>query len=187
MVMPELRHRWTYEEIRNLPEDGNRYEVLDGDLFVTPAPSLRHQAAVVRLSHLLADYLDREGVGCALVAPADIVFSQQRAVQPDIFVLPLVGGRRPDTFDQVERLLLAVEVLSPSTARADRVVKRAIFREERVDEYWIVDLDARVIERSRPDDPRPELLDRHLRWQPQGAQTVLEIDVTAYFAAVLDA
>jgi Uma2 family endonuclease len=83
--------------------------------------------------------------------------------------------------------LLAVEVLSPSTARADRVVKRAMFRDEGVAEFWIVDLDARTFERSTPADSRVEVLDLRIEWRPEGASTPLVIDVTRYFADVLDA
>lgn len=187
MPMPTLRRRWTAADLADLPDDGNRYEVIDGELYVTPAPSLRHQEAVSVLSRILADYLDREGVGHAFFAPADIRFSSARLVQPDVFVTPLVNGRRPEHFDDVKRLLLAAEVLSPSTARTDRVVKRTIFREEAVDEYWIVDLDARTFERSTPADPRVEVLADVLRWHPAGADKPLEIDLVTYFASVLDA
>ncbi len=185
--MPTLKRQWTFDDLQDLPDDGNRYEVIDGELFVTPAPAWRHQTAVGEMFRLLADYLARERVGYALVAPADVVFSPRRAVQPDVFVVPLVDGRRPQNFAQAGRLLLAVEVLSPTTARADRVVKRAMFRDEGVGEYWVIDLDARVIERSTPSEPRPEIVDDRLLWRPEGASEPLAIDLAAYFAAVLDA
>ena len=82
--------------------------------------------------------------------------------------------------------MLAVEVLSPGSARADRIAKRMLYRDEGVDEYWIVDLDARVIERSTPADARPEILAEHIQWQPQGASGPLTIDLALYFANVLD-
>ena len=186
MPMPMLKRRWTVEDLHDLPEDGNRYEVIDGELFVTPAPSLSHQEAIAELHVSLREYLSRERVGHAFFAPADVVFSPLRAVQPDVVVIPLVGGRRPDRFEDVGRLLLAVEVLSPSTARADRVAKRTLFRDEGVAEYWIVDLDARTIERSTPVDPRVEVLSDRLEWLPEGAAAPLVIDVTDYFARVLD-
>ena len=186
MPMPNLERQWTSADLEDLPDDGNRYEVIDGDLFVTPAPSLRHQEAVVQLHSILASYLNRQHVGHAFVAPADIVFSSKRAVQPDVFVLPLVDGRRPETFLEANRqLLLAAEILSPSTARADRVAKRTLFRDEGVAEYWIVDLDARVVERATPDDPRVEIFADRLEWLPAGAGDPLVIDVQAYFAHVL--
>ena len=140
MHMPTLKRRWTADDLRDLPDDGNRYEVIDGELFVTPAPSWEHQRAAAELYSLIAAYLQREPYGDVLIAPADVPFSRTRSVQPDLFVVPLVGGRRPRKFEDVGRLLLAVEILSPSTARADRVSKRVLFRDEGVSEYWVVDL-----------------------------------------------
>ena len=186
MGMPLLRHDWTVEERDALPEDGNRYEVIDGELFVTPAPNLAHQAAVLALASIVAPYVRREGVGHAFVAPADVVFSARRGVQPDVFVLPLANARRPERFDVRKGLLLAAEILSPSTARADRVRKRALFREEGVPEYWVVDMDARTFERSTPADARPEIFDERLEWLPAGASAPLVIDIGELFAEVLD-
>jgi Uma2 family endonuclease len=120
-------------------------------------------------------------------APADITFSTTRSVQPDLFVVPSVDGRSPKSFADAKRLLLAVEVASPSTVRADRVVKRALYRDEGVDEFWIIDLDARTFERSTPADSRIDLLDERLEWMPDGASGPLVIDVSRYFARVLDA
>jgi Uma2 family endonuclease len=186
MSMPTLVRRWTVADLDDLPDDGNRYEVIDGELFVTPAPSLRHQEAVAVLYQILAAYLFREPVGHAFFAPTDIVFSEQRAVQPDVFVVPLVSGRRPEHFDEVKRLLLAAEVLSPSTARADRVAKRTLFRDQGVSEYWVIDLDARTFERSIPGDPRVEVMSERVAWHPEGAGEPLDLDVTGYFARVLN-
>src|SRR4051812_32345936 len=89
MGMPSLRRQWTADDLDELPDDGNRYEVIDGELFVTPAPTWRHQDAVVELASQLRTYLKLERVGHALVSPADIRFSPKRAVQPDVFVTPL--------------------------------------------------------------------------------------------------
>jgi Uma2 family endonuclease len=186
MVMPILKRQWTVADRDELPDDGNRYEVIDGELFVTPAPAWRHQEAAVRLHRILSDYLAEQRVGHPFIAPADIVFSPHRGVQPDVFVVPLVGGKRPNHFDEVRRLLIAAEILSPSSARADRVVKRALFRSEGVAEYWVVDLESRTFERSTPEDPRVEVLADQLRWMPDGATVPLIIDVPAYFAGVLD-
>jgi Uma2 family endonuclease len=185
--MSQLARHWTVDDVHALPDDGNRYEVIDAELFVTPAPRWRHQAAVNELWTLLHAYLKSERVGYALTAPADVIFSRTRLVQPDVFVVPLVNGRRPEQFTDVGRLLLAVEVLSPSTARADRVTKRTLFRDEGVPEYWIVDCDARTFERSTPMDARAEILVDEMIWHPDGASAPLVIDIPSYFAAVLDA
>jgi len=186
MSMPTLKRQWTVADLEDLPDDGNRYEVIDGELFVTPTPTWMHQRAIDAIHRLIGDYLAEQRLGFALFAPADIVFSPKRGVQPDVFAVPPIDGRCPRSFADVKRLLLAVEVLSPSTARADRVAKRTLFREERVPEYWIVDLDSRTIERSTPSELRPEILSERLTWLPDGAIEPLEIDLAAYFARVLD-
>ena len=96
------------------------------------------------------------------------------------------GGRRPKTWRDISSLLLAVEVLSPTTARADRLRKRRIYQDEGVPEYWIVDLDARMIERWRPRDERPEILIDQLSWQPRTNAAPLAIGLEELFASVLE-
>lgn len=186
MSMPMLKRRWTFDDLEDLPDDGNRYEVIDGELFVTPAPSYKHQAAVAEFHAVLRDYLSGLQLGYPFFSPADVVFSPTRAIQPDIFVVPLINGRRPERFEDVNRLLLAVEVLSPSSARADRVAKRTVYRQEAVDEYWIVDMDSRTVERSTPGDRRVDVFDDRLTWRPTGAPDALSVDLRAYFSRVLD-
>jgi len=186
MHMPAFRRQWTVEDLQDLPDDGQRYEVIDGELFVTPAPAIMHQRALGILHRLVADYLDRERVGYVYFAPADVIFSPRRGVQPDLLVAPGVDGRSPRSYAEVKRLLLAVEVLSPSTARLDRVVKRALYRDEGVPDFWIVDLESRTFERSTPADARIDVLDERIEWMPAGASAPLVIDVGAYFAEVLE-
>jgi Uma2 family endonuclease len=187
MAMPTLRRDWTVNDLLDLPYDGNRYEVLDGELLLTPAPSLDHQRAVSRIHRLLADYLAINPIGESIISPADVTFSPRRLLQPDVFVMPFaVSGRRASRFTDVGRLLLVVEILSPSTARADRVAKRRVYREEQVPEYWVVDLDARSIERSTPADDRVDVLAEQIEWMPVGTASPLRIDIADYFRAVLD-
>jgi Uma2 family endonuclease len=81
--------------------------------------------------------------------------------------------------------LLVVEIVSPSTARTDRQQKRRIYQSEGVPEYWIVDLDARVVERWRPHDTRPEIIADILVWQPQSDIAALSIDLVELFAEAL--
>lgn len=166
MAMPAHTLEWTADMARALPDDGNRYEVLDGALFVTPAPSWRHQRIAGTLYMELRGYAERHRIGWVQHAPADVQFSPRRLVQPDVLVAPW-GDREPASWRDVHRLLLAIEVLSPSTARADRHVKRRLYQDEGVAEYWIVDPDARLIERWRPQDTRPELCDGSITWAPR--------------------
>ncbi len=186
MGMPEIEQRWTAEMVRALPQDGKRYEVIAGELFVTPAPSFDHQEAVALLWSRLSPYVRRHLLGRATISPADVELDEHTLVQPDVFVVPLVGGRRPRRWSDIETLVLAVEVLSPSTARADRTVKRRLFQRVRIPEYWIVDAEARLVERWRPDDERPEIVTGTLVWQPDAAAPPLEVDLPAYFADVFD-
>ena len=187
MSMPETARRWTTDMVRALPDDGKRHEVVDGELLATPTPGALHQRAVLELAVRLRGYANAHRLGEALMSPADIEFREDRLVQPDLFVAPLLAsGKRIRQWSQIRGLLLAVEVLSPSTARADRQVKRRLYQEEPVGEYWIVDLDARVIERWRHGDQRPEVLSERLVWHPHAAVAPLEIDLPALFGDLLD-
>lgn len=184
-MAPDVK-AWTVADLAEMPDDGQRYEVIDGELFVTPSPALRHQDAIVELLLLLRPYVAIHEVGHLVCSPADVTFSPRRGVQPDLFVAALVNRRRPTELSEIRELLLAVEILSPSSARADRVAKRAMYRDEGVAEYWVVDLDARTFERSTPADARVEVVTHALEWHPAGAAAPLVIDLDRYFAAVLD-
>lgn len=184
MAMPHSTTLWTAEMVRALPDDGNRYEVVDGELLVTPAPSRLHQRAVHRIATLLDPYVEALGIGAVLTSPADIELDPHGMVQPDVFVDGLVAGRLPRAWNVGAPLLLVVEVLSPSTARADRTTKRRRFQRAGVPEYWIVDADARVIERWRPGDERPEVLGESIAWQPAGAREPLTIELPPLFARI---
>ncbi|HUL02040.1 MAG TPA: Uma2 family endonuclease [Gemmatimonadales bacterium] len=185
--MPQLQQPWTAAMVRELPADGKRYEVVSGELLVTPAPTFDHQEAVGNLFLRLRVHLRAHLVGHAAMSPADIELDTHTLVQPDVFVVPLVQGRRPRTWAEIPGLLLAVEVLSPSTARADRTIKRRRFQAEGVHEYWIVDVEARLVERWRPEDLRPEILTETLVWQPDPAVEPLVVSLPDFFNEVLGA
>jgi Uma2 family endonuclease len=187
MGMPHATMDWTAERVRALPEDGKRYEVVDGELLVTPAPRWAHQHAVAELFRRLDPYVRDNAVGEVTFSPADVELDPQTLVQPDLFVVPLIDGRRMREWSEIQgRLLLAVEVLSPSTARADRHLKRRRYQRAGIPEYWIVDLDARMVERWRPDDERPEMLADALEWRPAEVVPPLVIDLPGLFGGVLD-
>lgn len=186
MGMPQTAHFWTPDEVRALPSDGRRYEVIAGELLVTPAPAFGHQEAVRLLIRALGDYVQDAKVGHAGISPADLTPEPGALVQPDAFVVGLVAGHRPRDWRDIERLLLAIEILSPSTARADRTVKRRLFQRAGVPEYWIVDLEARLVERWRSGDERPEILTERLEWVPEPGVEPLVIDLPEFFARVFD-
>jgi len=182
MAMPAQSLDWTAAAAIALPADGNRYEVLDGELFVTPAPSLMHQLALHLVERQLAPYIAEHSIGWLLHSPADLVLSSNTLVQPDLFVVPLRLGSRPRSWSDIKELELVIEVLSPSTARADRHRKRLVYQANGVPEYWIVDVDAQCVERWRPGDERPEVLAEQLVWQPSAATEPLVLDLPSLFA-----
>jgi Uma2 family endonuclease len=186
MGMPRAITVWTPAMLADLPDDGNRYEVVDGELLVTPAPALRHQAMVGALHRRIANWLEAHRVGLVLTSPADILLDPRTLVQPDLFVVPLIDGRRPRSWAEAGPLLLAAEVVSPSSARADRHLKRLHYQRAGTAEYWVVDLDARLVERWRPGDERAEPLAGRLVWSPGAEGAQLDIAVPELFAEVLD-
>src|SRR5688572_6695216 len=177
MGMPQALTGWTADAVRALPDDGHRYEAVDGALLVTPAPTHVHQLAVSALIVRLGSYLQRHAIGAVFPAPSDVELDARTLVQPDLYVARLVAGRRPRSVAEVGVPLLAIEILSPSTARADRDIKRRRYQRAGIAEYWIVDLDARLVERWMPDDERPEHLSERLTWSDPGAPEPLQLDL----------
>ena len=186
MGMTSPQTRWTATMVRALPDDGFRHEVIDGEHLVTPAPSWTHQHAVGELVARLRAYLSQHRVGHAIFAPADVEFDEHNMVQPDLFVVPLVQGKKPRAWQDVQELLLAVEVLSPSTDRTDRLRKRRLYQRQGVPEYWIVDVDNRVVERWRATEDVGAVLTERLVWQPEPAIAPFTIDLSEYFRDVTD-
>ena len=184
MRMVATEKIWTEDDLATLPDDGNRYEIIDGELFVTPSPTWRHGDAALSLAFILRSYLSANAAGHVKVAPQDVVYDKRNVVEPDVFVVPLVDGRPPITWQEAGRLLLAVEVVSPSSARQDRVAKRWLYQRQGVPEYWVIDVDAQLVERWRPADERPEILTDRLEWQPSAEHAPLSIDLDAYFRGV---
>ena len=182
MAMPtRVDEVTTIEQLLALPEDGMRHELLDGVHVVTPAPAYPHQSALQVFQ--VALYVELRGNErlAVLASPADIRFGPRTLVQPDLFVFRKESGHRVREWSEVGVPVLAIEFLSPTTAARDRGAKRRIYQRAGVAEYWIVDLDARLVERWRPDDVRPEVLDETLSWQPAGATAPLVVDLPAYF------
>lgn len=189
MGMPAAtKKRWTADEARALNEANPLpfpyYEVVDGELLVSPAPRSLHQDAVLLLARLLAAYMERTRVGHVMIGPADISLEPDSLLSPDVFVTRLVDGRKPRSWNEVRGLWLVAEVLSPSTARYDRVVKRGYFGRNAVPEYWVVDLDARLIERWHPGEERPDVVTGSLRWTADAAVDGFSLNVVSFFRDV---
>ena len=182
MAMPNVA-RYTVADLASLPKDGKRYELIRGELVVSPAPSVRHQIVVGRLADALITYLKPLGLRDTLFfVAADISWDDETLVQPDLLVI------RPDelspNWTTIRNLRLAVEVISPSSNRRDRLDKRTLYQEHRVETYWIVEPDAQLIEQWHPDDTRPAIISDWLVWRVDPGAPEMVIDVAELFAGL---
>lgn len=190
MAMPAVQRRWTAREVRQLIADSPRldprYELVDGELLVTPSPGPWHQHAVLELGALLRTYLQQHPIGRVLISPSDVELEPEFLSQPDVYVVPMREWKRLTRDDTIIRdVMLAVEVLSPSSGRHDRVRKRPKYQRH-VSQYWIVDLDARLVERWLPGDERPEVVTAQLDWRPEGVDAPFVLSLPMFFGRVLD-
>lgn len=147
---------WTYEDYARLPDDGRRYEVIRGHLYVTPSPNFDHQYFAGQIFRLLGNFGAETGVGFALSAPFDVLLPDGIAtpVQPDVVFF--LGGNQPRSGDKNFQGVpdLVVEVASPSTRKRDRTVKLAAYRDAGIPEYWRADPRARTVTVLALDDER---------------------------------
>lgn len=178
--------RYTAAQVQAFPEDGNRYELVGGELLVNPAPRRFHEIVVRRLYDAVRSYLLPLGFEELLYAAiADITWGvdpeqSEDLLQPDLFVVypEEVAGEWID----VTRLVLAAEVVSPSSARADRVVKRRTYQRHRVATCWVVDTGAGLVEVWGADDERPAIVTDELTWRWDSGHVALRIPLDALFA-----
>ncbi len=142
--MLDTRRKKTVEDYMKLPDE-MRVELFEGEYFMSPSPSGRHQIVVVNLCERLSAYVRRNKLGRVFVAPFDCIFSDEDVAQPDIlFVATENLGKIRDRLHGAPDL--AIEVLSPPHAERDRIVKRDLYAKYGVREYWIVDHEALTIE-----------------------------------------
>ena len=174
---------YTADMVRAMPDDGNRYETVHGELLVTPSPRLWHQEIVGRLHIAVHEFLKVYPVGHVLHSPADISWGDDTLVQPDLFVADLEQVRTLD-WREVKTLLLVIEVLSPSTARYDRFTKRRLYQEVEIPDYWIVDPDRRLVELWTPERELPDIEGREVRWYPKGATVPFTLTLEELFRPI---
>ena len=143
-MMPGLKPKLHYSDYASIPPDGKRYEIIDGDLYVTPAPSPLHQRMSRRLQRQLEDYFDARALGEVFNAPIDVILTDRDVVQPDLVV---VANPAQVSNRGIEGApLLVVEILSPSTRTQDRTIKTERYAALGVRHYWIVDPEQRRLE-----------------------------------------
>jgi Uma2 family endonuclease len=173
---------WTYADYVRLPDDGNRYEVLDGEVLTTPSPGTTHQRVARALFRCLDEYVSVHGIG-EVLWELDVLFAAGQFLCPDIVYIPN-GERHRLTERGVEgRPGLLVEVVSPGSRRIDFVRKPARYGELGFPEYWVADAESRTIHvwqfGAGATDARVEK--ERVAWQPEPAIPPLQLDVRAVF------
>lgn len=168
---------WTLAELDALPEDGNRYELVYGELLVTPGPGPSHEDIAGELNAILVPYVAAERLG-RVYLPRGVVQHAGSQVEPDLQV------RQPldvsATWDKQPVPILVIEILSPSNRAADRALKRRFYHEVGVAEYWIVDPVRRTVTSVRRDRGDLEMTET-VTWRPEGATRDLVIDLRELF------
>ncbi|MGH7500032.1 MAG: Uma2 family endonuclease, partial [Gemmatimonadales bacterium] len=160
-----------------------RYEVVYGELLVTPAPSPWHEIVQQRLLSAIATWLAQYPVGVVLGSRADISWAPDVLVSPDVFVVTLEQARTLD-WSRMTDLLLVAEVLSPSSARYDRFIKRRRYQEVGIPLYWIVDPDERRVEVWTPADSFPLLEQERIVGHPAGAAAPFSLGLAELFRPI---
>jgi Uma2 family endonuclease len=150
--------RLTYDDYCLLPSNGRRYEIIDGELFVTPSPRRAHQKVVTQLSRFLGNFVETMGGGEVYVAPFDVVFSLFDVVEPDILYVSKEHASVVTEKNVQGAPDLVVEVLSQSTAEIDRTTKLKLYARYGVEEYWLIDPEACTAEIYRRDAQGFELV-----------------------------
>ena len=143
-----VQGQWTYDDYARLPEDGKRYEVIRGELYMSAAPRPLHQRVITRLSFYLEGFLDETRLGTAFVAPIDVILPNQLGdpVLPDIVFISRESLHLVEELNIQGAPQLVVEVLSPSNPAHDRSLKYELYGQAGVLEYWIIDPRERTVE-----------------------------------------
>jgi Uma2 family endonuclease len=178
MHMATATKRWTLEEVHSLPDDGNKYELVRGELFVTPPPTDGHETIAARLTDILGPYVRQERLGY-VYHPRAVMRFEGSEVEPDL----MVRQRHPDpkgSWDDAPIPILIVEIVSGSTRRRDHGPKRDLYMDAGVAEYWIVDSERRTITRVRR-DVADEVHREQLIWAPPAAHTPLTVRLSEVF------
>lgn len=160
-------------ELLALPEDGMRHELLRGLHVVTPSPRFDHQRIVTALMLQMGPVVESKGNLTLMTSPADIHLGEDTLVQPDLFV---IEDRIVGDWTDAPKPLLVIEILSPATAARDRGIKRQIYMDAGIAEYWIVDIEGRCVERWRSGDARPEIVFDNLEWRVEAVSGRVDLE-----------
>ena len=137
---------WTYNDYANLPDDGRRYEVMNGVLLLIPTPNSAHQSAAMRFAYHFFQHVELTGLGTVMAAPFDVELTRKRVVQPDFLVVLNANLQNLTESRLVGPPDLAIEIASPGTAVYDRLSKYEAYEQAGVSEYWLADPEERSVE-----------------------------------------
>jgi Uma2 family endonuclease len=141
-----VRRKATIEEFWALPESVLPTEYINGEIIMAPTPTVPHQAVLRNIAVALHEFVQRTALGHVLFSPLDVVLPTGEVVQPDLFFLTTEEWERARAAKRVQDVpSFVVEILSPGSVRHDRITKRRLYEQNKVREYWIVDLKARTI------------------------------------------
>jgi Uma2 family endonuclease len=141
----QIERPYTAEDLAALPDDGRRYEIIGGELIVSPSPSERHQRVSTRLVRRIQSHVEDNDIGVAYTAPFDVHLGEHDIVEPDILVVLKENESRLRHFGVAGPPDLVIEIVSPSSSGIDRIRKAATYATFGVPEYWIVDPAAETI------------------------------------------
>ena len=178
LPMPTKTKMWSLEELHTLPDDGNKYELVHGALFVTPPPTVDHEEIEARLNRILVPFVAANALGY-VYHPRAVIRFRGSEVEPDLMVrLPHPNPEAGWEASPVP--LLVVEIISPGTRRRDHEQKKAFYLEAGVAEYWIVDPEGSNITVVRPGNNDRVEEDR-VEWRPPGREAVLTVSIDEVF------
>lgn len=135
----------TYDDYVNLPNDGKRYEVIDGELYMNPAPNMQHQRVVGKLYRILAEFVEKHRLGEVFIAPCDVVLSEIDVVEPDLLFVSAARKAMVTRLNVQGAPDLVIEVLSQGTRNYDETIKKKRYERFGVSEYWIIDVEAESV------------------------------------------
>jgi Uma2 family endonuclease len=168
---------WTLEEVHSLPDDGNKYELVRGELFVTPPPTDYHETISARLTRLLDPFVAANGLGL-VYHPRAVMRFEGSEVEPDLMVRQAHPKPEKD-WDRAPTPSLIVEIISDSTRRRDYNQKKSLYQDAGV-EYWIVDPERRTVTVVRAGEP--DRVEREaIRWTPLGSRSALILGISDVF------
>ncbi len=144
--MSAVEVKYTYQDLRSTPDNGNRYELFEGDMIVSPAPTTPHQNTLLNIALITSGFVRGHDLGKVFVAPCDVYFRDDTVVQPDLFYVS------SDRFSIIKEDYvegppdLVAEVLSPTSVERDRGYKFKLYAEAGVKEYWVADYEKRMLQ-----------------------------------------